>query len=60
MEFYHVTVDFMTTSYVLNINLSDKFNTMFFFQDYQFLQSDTKEVLSVFISDMVTQTSFYL
>jgi hypothetical protein len=60
MEFYHVTVDFMTTSYVLNINLSDKFNTMFFFQDYQFLQSDTKEVLSVFISDMVTQPSFYL
>ena len=50
----------MTTSYVLNINLSDKFNTMFFFQDYQFLQSDTKEVLSVFISDMVTQPSFYL
>jgi len=28
-----VTVDFMTTSYVLNIKLSDKFNTMFFFQD---------------------------
>ena len=30
MEFYHVTVDFMTTSYVLNIKLSDIFNTMFF------------------------------
>jgi hypothetical protein len=28
MGFYHVTVDFMTTSYVLNIKLSDKFNTM--------------------------------
>ena len=30
MEFYHVTVDIMTTSYVLNIKLSDKFNTKFF------------------------------
>jgi hypothetical protein len=29
MEFYHVRVDFMT-SYVLNIKLSDKFNTMVF------------------------------
>ena len=36
----------MTTSYVLNIKLSDKF-----------LQSDTKDVLSLFISDMVTQTN---
>ena len=31
MESYHVTVDFMTTSYVLNIKLSDKFNAKFFF-----------------------------
>ena len=30
MEFYHVTVDIMTTSYALNIKLSDKFNTKFF------------------------------
>jgi hypothetical protein len=29
MEFYQVTVDFMTTSYALNIKLSDKFNTLF-------------------------------
>ena len=55
-----MTVDFMTTSYVLNIKLSDKFNTKFFFQDQQFLQSDTKDVLSLFMSDMVTQTNLYL
>ena len=33
MEFYHVTVNFMTTSYVLNIKLYDKFNTKVFIQD---------------------------
>jgi hypothetical protein len=32
MEVYHVPVDFMSTSYVLNIKLSDKFNTKFFFK----------------------------
>ena len=32
MEFYHVTADCMTISYVLNIKLSDKFNTKFFFK----------------------------
>jgi hypothetical protein len=31
MEFYHVTVDLMTTSYALSIKLSDKFNTKLFF-----------------------------
>ena len=30
MELYYVTVDFMTTPYILNIKLSDKFNTKIF------------------------------
>jgi hypothetical protein len=46
MEFYHVTVDFMTTSYVLNIELSDIFNTMYFFQEFSigffYTYNDTK------------------
>jgi hypothetical protein len=32
-QMIHVKVDFMTTSYVVNIKLSDKFNTKYFFQD---------------------------
>jgi hypothetical protein len=50
----------MTISYVLNIKLSDKFNTKFFYSRLTFfLQIDTKDVLSLFISNMVTQTNLY-
>ena len=47
MELFYVTVDFMTTPYVLNIKLhvSDKFNTKIFAK------------ICIFISDMVTQAN---
>ena len=62
MEFYHVTVDFMTTSYVLNIKLSGIFNTLVFFSRLGIFTKRYKGSisLSLFMSDMITQTNSYL
>ena len=47
MEFYHVTVDFMTTSYVLNIKLSGIFNTMFFFKISKFYKEIQRKYIII-------------